>query len=74
MGNDKITQEEILHHYTAMGHSVCLINRLLDEGSDDEDTQTSISCNVEHLKLMLDKDFWTDEDFSSVNEVIKRAT
>ena len=68
---DTPTAEEIAQHYTAMGHSVDLLNAGQPEGIDDADWADTVSRNVEHLQLMVDKDFWTDEDMTAVNAAIQ---
>jgi len=72
--SDEITVEQIAQHYTAMGHSVDLINAIIaGEAMADEDTaekQDCVSRNVEHLKIMVAKDFWTTEDMTAVNAAI----
>jgi len=68
---DTPTAEEIAQHYTAMGHSVDLLNAGQPEGMDDADWADTVSRNVEHLQLMVDKDFWTDEDMTAVNAAIQ---
>ena len=66
--------EEIAQHYTAMGHSVDLINAILagTEYQDDteEERAACIKRNVDHLEIMVAKDFWTDEDMTAVNAAI----
>ena len=64
------TAEQIVQHYTAMGHSVDLINEVIATGDKDSESLDAISRNVEHLELMLTRDYWTDEDMSSVNSAI----
>jgi hypothetical protein len=68
------TVEEIAQDYTAMGHSVELINGIIDGSKmvDDEaeDKQSTVDRNVEHLELMVAKDFWTDEDMTDVESAI----
>lgn len=75
---DEITAEEIAQHYTAMGHSVDLINAIIaGEGLIDEDASEKQDCvnrNVEHLQIMVAKDFWTDEDMTTVNDAIAAGT
>lgn len=70
----EVTAEEIAQHYTAMGHSVDLINGIIDgsQMADDEaaDRQDCVDRNVEHLKLMKAKDFWTSEDMTAVDAAI----
>ena len=68
------TVEEIAQDYTAMGHSVELINgiiagtSMIDESAEDK--QSTVDRNVEHLELMVAKDFWTDEDMTDVESAI----
>ena len=71
---DEITAEQIAQHYTAMGHSVDLINDIIagvamadDDAADRQDT---VDRNVEHLEIMVAKDFWTDEDMTAANAAI----
>ena len=58
------TAEEIARHYSAAMDSVALINAGQPEGMSDEDWADTVARNKEHLKIMLAKDFWTDEDLS----------
>ena len=71
---DEITAEQIAQHYTAMGHSVDLINDIIagDAMADDDaaDKQDCVDRNVEHLEIMVAKDFWTDESMTAVNAAI----
>jgi len=60
----EITAEEIARHYSAAMDSVNLINAGQPEGMTDEDWADTVSRNVEHLQIMLDKDFWTTEDLT----------
>ena len=68
------TAEEIAQDYTAMGHSVEVINGIIDGSkmSDDEsaDKQSAVDRNVEHLELMVAKDYWTTEDMTATNAAI----
>jgi hypothetical protein len=68
--SDEITAEQIAQHYTAMGHSVDLLNAGQPEGMSDAEWADCVSRNVEHLKIMLAKDFWTTEDMTAVNAAI----
>lgn len=66
--------ESIAQDYTAMGHSVDLINGIID-GSQmvdetDEDKKDCVKRNVEHLEIMVAKDYWTSEDMTAVNSAI----
>jgi len=72
--DNEITAEEIAQHYTAMGHSVDLINDIIagEAMADDDaaDKQACVDRNVEHLEIMVAKDFWTDESMTAVNAAI----
>ena len=74
MSEEVKTAEEIAQDYTAMGHSVDLINGIIDGSkmADEsaEDRQSAVDRNVEHLELMVAKDFWTDEDMTAVDAAI----
>ena len=67
---DTPTVEEIQQHYVAMGHSVDLLNAGQPEGMEDADWTDTVSRNVEHLQLMVAKDFWTTEDMTAANAAI----
>ena len=71
---DDLTTEQVQQHYTAMGHSVALINDIIagDAMADDttEDKQDCVGRNVGHLEIMVAKDFWTSEDMTSANAAI----
>jgi len=75
MSEEVKTAEEILQDYTAMGHSVELINGIIDGSKmadyEAEDKQSAVDRNVEHLELMVAKDFWTNEDMTAVNSAIQ---
>ena len=72
---DVPTAEEIAQNYTAMGHSVDLINGIIDgsQMADEsaEDKKDCVKRNVEHLELMVAKDYWTNEDMTAVNSAIQ---
>ena len=69
------TAEKIAQHYTAMGHSVELINGIIDGSKmvdeSEEDKKNCVKRNVEHLELMVAKDYWTNEDMTAVNSAIQ---
>lgn len=56
---DTPTTEEIAQHYTAMGHSVDLLDAGKPSLMSDDDWNTMKAANVEHLELMVAKDYWT---------------
>jgi hypothetical protein len=58
------TIEQIAQHFTAMGHSVSLINDIIagDAMADDtaQDKEDCVDRNVRHLEIMVAKDYWTE--------------
>ena len=74
MSDEVKTAEEIAQDYTAMGHSVDLINGIIDGSKMAEEEaverQDCVDRNVEHLELMVAKDYWTSEDMAAVNAAI----
>jgi len=60
--------------YTAMGHSVDLINDIVAGNQDDEmeaaERQATVDRNVAHLEIMVAKDDWGDEDMAPSNAAI----
>ena len=68
------TAEDIAQDYTAMGHSVELINGIIDGSKmaeeSAEERQACVDRNVQHLELMVAKDYWTSEDMTASNAAI----
>jgi hypothetical protein len=60
----EITAEQIAKHYSAAMDSVALINGGQPEEMSDADWADCLSRNKDHLKIMLEKDFWTTEDLT----------
>jgi hypothetical protein len=70
---DVKTKEEIAQDYSAMQDSVNLLDEMRTnppEDMTDEEVADTISRNVEHLELMVAKDYWTTEDMKAVNAAI----
>jgi len=67
---ETLTAEQIAKHYSAAMDSVTLINDLLAQAERDEDEVACIARNVEHLEIMVAKDFWTTEDLGPLNAAI----
>ena len=72
--SDEITAEDIAQHYTAMGHSVDLLNAGQPDEMEDSDWTDTVARNVEHLELMVAKDYWTSEDMTAANAAIAANT
>ena len=68
--SDEITKEEIAAHYVAMGHSVDLLNAGKPSDMEADEWTATKARNVEHLELMVAKDYWTSEDMTAVNKAI----
>jgi hypothetical protein len=75
MSEDVKTAEDIAQDYKAMGDSVELINGIIDGSKmadeSEEDKKDCVKRNVEHLELMVAKDYWTNEDMTAVNSAIQ---
>ena len=73
MTDEARTAEERTQDFTAMGHSVDLINDIVAGNQDDleaDERQDCVDRNVEHLQLMVAKDDWDGEDMTSVDAAI----
>lgn len=64
--NGITAEQQIARHYAACMDSVNLINAGKPELMEDADWADCLSRNKEHLKIMLAKDFWTNEDLASL--------
>jgi hypothetical protein len=68
--NDLTEQEQIAKAYAACMDSVNLINEGQPEGMDDAEWAATVERNKEHLRIMLAKDFWTNEDLSPLQAAV----
>ena len=64
------TAEEIAGHYRAALDSVNLVNELAAKEELTQEERDTISRNVEHLRIMEGKDFWTTEDLTPFTDSI----
>ena len=64
------TPEEIAQHYSAAMDSVNLINELMAQDSRTAEEQDTVDRNVDHLEIMVAKDFWTTEDLTPFYDAI----
>jgi hypothetical protein len=60
----EITIEEIAKNYASALDSVNLVNELKAKKTLTEDEEKTIQRNLEHLEIMLAKDYWTNEDLT----------
>ena len=73
MSDEARTAEERTQDFTAMGHSVDLINDIVAGNQDDMDAderQDTVDRNVAHLQIMVAKRDWDGEDMTSANAAI----
>ena len=67
---DTLTAEQIPQNYSAALDSVTLITELMALSSRDAEQTATVARNVEHLELMVAKDYWTSEDLDPLNAAI----
>ena len=71
---DERDADQKAQDYTAMGHSVDLINDIVAGNQDDEmeaaERQATVDRNVAHLEIMVAKDDWGSEDMAASNAAI----
>jgi hypothetical protein len=67
------TAEEIARHYSAAMDSVNLINNGKPEDMTDEDWADTLKRNVEHLEIMVSKDFMQDQDLAPLQAAIAKG-
>ena len=67
---ENITPEQIAQNYSAAMDSVNLINAGKPEGMDDAEWADCLQRNVDHLKIMLAKDYWTTEDLTPLQQAV----
>ena len=70
MFEETLTAAEIQAHYDAALDSVTLINTLMAQDSRTAEEQDTVNRNVDHLEIMVAKDFWTTEDLTPFNNAI----
>ena len=68
--SETLTAAKIAQHYKAAGDSVTLINALVALSERDSEQVDTVRRNVDHLKIMVAKDFWTTEDLTPFNNAI----
>ena len=68
--SDTPTADEIAANYTAMGHSVDLLNAGKPDDMEADEWTATKARNVEHLELMKAKDYWTSESMTAVDKAI----
>jgi len=67
---ETLTTEQIAQNYSASLDSVTVITELMALSSRDADQTATVARNVDHLELMVAKDYWTTEDLAPLNAAI----
>lgn len=62
--------EEIAGTYSAALDSVTLINGDKPEGQEDAEWSDTLQRNVDHLEIVVAKDYWTTEDLTPLTGAI----
>jgi hypothetical protein len=71
MPEETLTAAEIAQHYSAALDSVTVITDLMALSARDADQTATVARNVEHLQLMVAKDYWTKaQDLAPLNAAI----
>lgn len=71
MPEETLTAAEIQKHYDAALDSVTVITDLMALDSREDDQTATVARNVEHLQIMVAKDYWTsDHDLAPLNAAI----
>ena len=71
---ETLTAEEIAQNYSAAGDSVTLINQLVALSERSAEQVDTVRRNVDHLEIMVAKDYWTTEDLAPFNAAITAGT
>ena len=74
MTDEARTAEERTQDFTAMGHSIDLIDDIVAGNQDDDmeadDRQATVDRNVAHLEIMVAKEDWDGEDMTDSEAAI----
>ena len=69
--NVELTAEEIQRKYDAAMDSVNLLKNGKPKTVSEEHWSDMVQRNVDHLKIMLEKDFWGDHDLKPFKDAVK---
>lgn len=73
MDHDNLSAEEIAKIYSSAMNSANLIDAAVSAPDDYTDDPTIVERNAEHLKLVVEWDFWTDQDMTPFENAIASA-
>lgn len=68
---EDLTPEQIAQHYSAAMDSVNLLNAGQPEDMSDDDWADCVSRNVEHLRIVVARDYMQDQDLTPFNTAIE---
>jgi hypothetical protein len=68
------TPEQIAKSYTSALDSVALINTLVAKPTKTAEEIATIKRNVDHLKIIVARTYWTTEDLTPFNTAITLGT
>ncbi len=71
--SETLTTEEIDKHYSAATDSMNVINLLLDKTEHTMHELDIISRNVQHLEIMVSKNFWDFRNLEGFKNAISRG-
>tara|TARA_R110001606_G_scaffold330982_4_gene478722 strand:+ start:465 stop:689 length:225 start_codon:yes stop_codon:yes gene_type:complete len=74
MADEVETPEEIARHYQAAMDSVTLLDAVAADPAAYAEDETVVQRNVDHLKIVVGWDFWTDEDLTPFHNAIEANT
>lgn len=70
MDREVETPEQIARHYTSAMESVTLLEKVAADPGAYTTDPTVVERNVDHLKIVVGWDFWTDEDLTPFHNAI----
>ncbi len=77
MTDEARTAEERTQDFTAMGHSIDLIDDIVAGNQDDDlevaERQDAVDRNVAHLEIMVAKTDWDGESMTAANAAITKG-
>lgn len=65
------TEEQLAAHYKAALDSVAVINQTKPAGVSDADWADTVKRNVDHIKIVLEREAWTTQDLNVLRQAIK---
>jgi hypothetical protein len=71
---ETVTPEEVAKHYSAALDSVALINNGQPEDMEADEWADCVARNVEHLEIMVAKDFMQDQDLKPLKAAIAKGS